>query len=156
VRSHLPLQWRDAHSARDTLNDDVPVSSSSAAMVKGGGDADVAALLAHIASVPHASVQRMAARGLVQLLTDQRQEKALQSPLIALRGCLVGAPAAAVDEVRAVRLESSCDPYSLKGAWFQPLHTLHNLPYLPYMPSYPRISWFSTLAGFTLNFVALR
>jgi hypothetical protein len=62
------------------------VSQVAAPMVKGGGDADVASLASHMAT-PVPAVQRMAARGIVQLLLDPNSGAA---PLPALRRCLVG------------------------------------------------------------------
>ena len=65
-------------------------------MVKGGVEAEVAALLAHIDGASQPSVARVAARGMVQIL---RSRRALPNPLAALRRRLVGVPCAAVDEV---------------------------------------------------------
>jgi len=62
------------------------VSRRTAAMVKGGGDADVASLASHMAT-PVPAVQRMAARVIVQILLDPSSGAA---PLPALRRCLVG------------------------------------------------------------------
>ena len=87
-------------------------------MTKGGSDADVAALAAHIDNAPSASVRRMATRGIVQLLTDQRRNRApLTFPLQALRRCLVGAPAEVVDEMTsaAARLVASMQVSAVPG-----------------------------------------
>ena len=65
------------------------------AMVRGGAEGEVTALLAHLDGVVQPSVARVAVRGVVALLV----RGAHPNPLHVLRRCLVGVPCAAVDEV---------------------------------------------------------
>jgi hypothetical protein len=64
-------------------------------MVKGGVEAEVTALLAHVDGAPQASVARIAARGVVAILARGGHS----DPAQVLRRCLVGVPCAVVDEV---------------------------------------------------------